>query len=104
MCIRDSADYLAVVGTHFQVQPWLIHLQLVRTLLDAYFNRCAELVSPPPLISGKKLMEALNLPPGKLIGQLLEQIAEAQASGEISSAEEALELARRLCANASARN
>lgn len=101
VCLLTLADYLAMVGTHLQVQAWLVHLQLVRTLLDAYFNRRAELVAPPPLINGTTLMEALNLPPGKLIGQLLDQIAEAQASGEISSAEEALELARRLCADAS---
>lgn len=96
VCLLTLADYLGMVGTHLQVQEWLAHLQIVRGLLDAYFNRHAELVAPPPLIGGKALMEALNLQPGELVGRLLAQIAEAQATGEISTAEEALALAHRL--------
>lgn len=96
VCLLTLADYLGVVGAHLQVPDWLAHLQVVRALLDAYFNRHAEVVAPLPLLGGKALMEALNLPPGKLVGQLLEQIAEAQAVGEISTPEEALDLARRL--------
>ncbi|PJF34417.1 MAG: [cytidine(C)-cytidine(C)-adenosine (A)]-adding enzyme, partial [Candidatus Thermofonsia Clade 1 bacterium] len=51
---------------------------------------------------GTTLMEALKLAPSRLVGQLLEQIAEAQASGEINTPEEALELARRLRTNTDA--
>ncbi len=96
VCLLTLADYLGMVGTHLQVPDWLAQLQVVRALLDAYFNRHAEVVAPPPLLGGKALMEALGLAPGKLVGQLLEQIAEAQAVGEISTLEEALDLARRL--------
>jgi putative nucleotidyltransferase with HDIG domain len=102
VCLLTLADYLGMVGTHLQVPEWLAHLQVVRTLLDAYFNRREEVVSPPPLINGTALMGALNLQPGRLVGQLLEQIAEAQATGEISTPEEALDLARRLFANKNA--
>lgn len=99
VCLLTLADYLAMVGTHLQVPEWLAHLQVVRALLDAYFNRRAEVVAPPPLIDGTTLMEALKLKPSRLVGQLLEQIVEAQATGEISTVEEALALARRLHAN-----
>ena len=38
----------------------------------------------------------LHLLPGKQIGALLDQIAEAQAAGEVANRDEALELAARL--------
>ncbi|MBX3000639.1 MAG: HD domain-containing protein [Caldilineaceae bacterium] len=48
------------------------------------------------LLDGKKLQAALHLKPGPVIGHLLDQIGEAQAAGEITSAEEALSFAARL--------
>ena len=39
-------------------------------------------------------MRELNLQPGKMIGEMLEAIREAQAMGEVSTREQALELAR----------
>ena len=50
----------------------------------------------PPLINGHDLMDALNLPPGPRIGSLLARLREAEAVGEISSREDAMELAARL--------
>ena len=47
-------------------------------------------VIPPQLISAEELMRRLNLTPGPIIGQLLDQIAEAQAEGTVHSKEEAL--------------
>lgn len=49
-----------------------------------------------PLIDGRQLMVALNLKPGRTIGYLLAQIGEAQAVGEVASAEEALAYAAQL--------
>jgi poly(A) polymerase len=40
-------------------------------------------------------MRDLNLQPGKIIGELLEAIREAQAMGEVSTRNQALELARK---------
>ena len=48
------------------------------------------------LLDGNALMQALGLPPGPLVGRLLDAIHEAQGSGEITSRENALDLARRL--------
>lgn len=39
-------------------------------------------------------MKELNLESGQIIGQLLESIREAQATGKISTREEALDFAR----------
>jgi hypothetical protein len=40
-------------------------------------------------------MNAFGLQPGPIVGEMLERIREAQAIGEIQSAEEAVNLARR---------
>ncbi len=63
-------------------------------LLGAYFFKAEELVKPPRLIDGHRLMAALRLSPGPVVGALLGAIEEAQAEGRIASAEEALALAR----------
>jgi hypothetical protein len=40
------------------------------------------------------LMKELNLEPGRIIGQLLEAIREGQATGKVSTREEAVAYAR----------
>jgi hypothetical protein len=50
---------------------------------------------PPKLIDGHILIEKLGLSPGPQIGQLLEMVREAQAAGEIQTAEEALDFVTR---------
>jgi len=46
-------------------------------------------------LNGNDLMQELDLQPGALIGLLLEAIREAQALGEVSTREQAMELARK---------
>jgi tRNA nucleotidyltransferase/poly(A) polymerase len=96
VCILTLADYLGMVGTHLEVPDWLVHLQIVGALLDGYFNRKAEVVAPPPLVSGRELMQALSLAPGPEVGRLLAAITEGQAAGEVMTSQEALQLAQAL--------
>jgi poly(A) polymerase len=96
VCLFTLADYLGMVGTHLELADWIRQLQVVETLVDAYFNRKAELVTPPPLVTGNDVMSALALAPGPEVGRLLRLIGEAQAAGEVSTAEQALALAEKL--------
>ncbi len=48
-----------------------------------------------PLLSGRDVMDALELPSGKLIGQALEFLAQLQSSAEISTSNEARAALRR---------
>jgi hypothetical protein len=96
VCIVALADHLGMVGAHFDLQDWLAHVQVVGALLDGYLERREELVAPPPLITGRDLMHALHLKPGPLVGRLLAAISEAQAAGEVATAEQALTLAQSL--------
>jgi hypothetical protein len=85
-------------GSYEQSLPqeaWAACLDVVRTLLENWFEKPGESVAPPLLVDGEDLMRELNLQPGKKIGELLEAIREAQAMGQVCTREEALELARK---------
>ena len=66
----------------------------VRMVLDAWFMRYEQVVEPVMLVDGSRLMQELQLKPGRQIGELLTLIREAQVAGEISTPAEALDLAR----------
>ncbi len=68
-------------------------------LLHAYFLKPEEVIKPPRLLDGHQLMATLGLAPGPAIGNLLRAIEEAQAEGQVRSADEALALARKLMAS-----
>jgi tRNA nucleotidyltransferase/poly(A) polymerase len=53
----------------------------------------------PPLINGNELMDALNIPPGPLLGRLLAAVEEARATGQISDKDQAIALAGRILQN-----
>jgi tRNA nucleotidyltransferase/poly(A) polymerase len=88
------ADYLGTFGAELNQDDWLVIVERVRVLLEAYFEKKEEVVAPPPLLDGSQLMQALGLRPGKQVGELLELIREGQAAGEVQSVEDALNLAR----------
>ena len=64
-------------------------------MLEAWYEKKEEQVTPQLLVDGNDLMRELSLKPGKKIGDLLEAVREAQAVGEVSTKEQALALARR---------
>ncbi len=75
-------------------ETWAGYLRHVDQLLDYAFRPLPG--TAEPLLDGEKLIATFNLAPGPLIGHLLEQIREAQAAGEITSAAEAAALAATL--------
>lgn len=77
---------------------WEWALEAARSYLYARFEEPATLF-PEPLLRGDDLMAELAMEPGPEVGVLLERVREAQAAGDVSTAEEALELARRLRAS-----
>jgi poly(A) polymerase len=94
IAILSLADHLATYnGTGPQPQ-WQALLHVVSELCHHYFEKHDETVAPPPLLNGRTLMQALSLPPGPEVGRLLHLIQEAQAAGELKTAESALEFAR----------
>ncbi|MBL8055156.1 MAG: HD domain-containing protein [Anaerolineales bacterium] len=95
--LLSLADYLAKFGgTPPPQDEWAGHVAGCARLLEAYFERRAEQVLPPALITGDDLLQTLALTPGPLVGKLLEAVREAQAAGEVTDRAAALDYARRL--------
>ena len=86
------ADYLAAKGPEIVADRWAAHARMLGHILQVGPER-APAKGPDRLLNGHDLMQQLNLSPGPQIGRLLEQIDEARAAGEITTREEALELA-----------
>jgi tRNA nucleotidyltransferase/poly(A) polymerase len=96
VCLLTLADYLGMVGSSLSLQDWITHIQCVTPLLDGYFNRRDEIVAPTPLLTGREIMNELDLPAGPIVGRIVKALQEAQASGEIATRDQAIELARQV--------
>lgn len=94
IALLSLADHLATYNSTGPEKQWQALLQVVHELCYHYFERHEETVMPPPLVDGRTLMQALDLPPGPEVGRLLRLIQEAQAAGELETAATALEFAR----------
>ncbi len=95
----NTADYLAARGPMLEADDWREHCLLVRHILDqGGASRSEEsgdsLKTLPKLVSGYDIMDRFALEPGRKIGTLLEEVREAQASGEVKTREQALELVK----------
>ncbi len=89
------ADHLAARGPRLLLQTWRKHVAFVSYVLGRYHLELPPAV-PARLVTGEDVMNALDITPGPLVGRMLAAIEEARALGEVSTREEALDLARRL--------
>ena len=87
------ADHLATRGPHLDLAQWRQHTQIVEYVLAERLKE-ASVVTPPKLVDGHDLLNIFGLSPGPKIGELLEAVREAQASGELASRQEALDYIR----------
>lgn len=99
ICLLSLADVMSTYGPSLPAEKWSNHLMVVRSLLEAWWERPEESISPPPLLTGNDLMDVLNIEPGPEIGRILTMIREAQAAGKLQNREEALNLARSVIEN-----
>ena len=91
ICLLALADVLGTYGTTLPQDTWNHYLDVIRELLEAWWEKPEELVSPPALLNGHDLIETFQLLPGPQIGQLLEMVREAQADGQLENRVQALE-------------
>ena len=89
------ADYLATHGPKLDIQEWKQHNLLINFILAEHSKQETK-VLPVRLIDGHDLMDIFSLPPGRLLGELLAEVREAQAAEELTTREEALGLVRKL--------
>ena len=68
----------------------LRHLQMLNLLFTKFFKESQKIILPEKLLDGKDIMNHLKLPSGKIIGIILEHLAEAQVEGKFTNKDEAL--------------
>jgi len=93
------ADHLATRGPLLNLAQWREHTQMTDYVLTQCFKQ-ETVVAPPKLIDGHDLINIYGINPGPEIGKLLETVREAQASGEITTRQEALSYIERLSGSA----
>ncbi|MDZ7991420.1 MAG: CCA tRNA nucleotidyltransferase [Nostoc sp. EfeVER01] len=81
---------------HTTVETKSLSYQVLAPLIDRYLNPNDAIAHPTPLVSGKELIVALDIPASPIIGQLLTEIGVAQAEGKLSTPPEAIAYARQL--------
>jgi tRNA nucleotidyltransferase/poly(A) polymerase len=91
ICLLSLADLLGKYGSEVPEDKLRAHLDTLRTLLEAYYEHPQESVSPPVLLNGDELMTEMKLKPGPKVGELLEALWEAQATGEVTTRVQAVE-------------
>jgi poly(A) polymerase len=93
------ADHLATRGPNLGLDGWKLHTSIARHVI-AWQEEQPE--PPRRLIDGYDIMNFFGLKPGQRLGQILESVREAQASGEIVTREEALSLVAEILAEPTA--
>ncbi len=94
LMLLGLADLRGTRGNLLDQGTWLKALEVARVFLENYWERPEEAVAPPRLVDGNVLMAALDLESGPIVGQVLEAIREAQATGQVADKESALAFAR----------
>ena len=93
---RATAGHDAdIVPSSKETQEYEALLKTVTSLLDAYFNRQDIVVAPPPLLTGRDLIDQFGLEQGPAIGRLLAALQEAQATSQVTTREQAEQWVRR---------
>ena len=94
ICLLALADHLAMYDGVGDEAAWERLLGVTAVLLRNYFEEHDKTVAPVALVDGRILLKELNLRPGPEVGRLLRLIQEAQAAGDVTTAAEAIALAR----------
>jgi poly(A) polymerase len=91
----NLADHLATRGPDLDIANWQEHIELIKYLLEKYFEK-ENVVNPPKIVDGYDIIKLFGLSPGPRIGELLDAVKEAQASGEVTDREQALSYIKKL--------
>jgi len=87
------ADHLATRGPRLSLAAWREHNQTVEYILSRHFEQ-EKMTLPVRLVDGHDLINLFGMSPGPYLGEILEAVREAQAAGELTTRQEALDFVR----------
>jgi tRNA nucleotidyltransferase/poly(A) polymerase len=90
------ADSLSLVHEGKNLDQWERICATVGLLLRSYYERHDQIIEPEPLLDGSELLERFAMEPGPAVGKTLRKLHEAQAAGEVTTREQALQFAEAL--------
>lgn len=90
------ADRLSALGPDITQEIVAQNLDGLNALLEFYLKEKSKLAPLPKLLDGEEIMELLNIPASRQLGQIIEQLKEAQISSEVLTKEDAIEFVKRL--------
>ncbi|HLF72633.1 MAG TPA: DUF559 domain-containing protein [Dehalococcoidia bacterium] len=94
--VLSLADAAAAQGPRLTQERWSAQSLYIAYVLREGSSQAETIAETPRLITGHDLIEALQIAPGPELGRLIEAVEEAAATGEVTTREEALALAKRL--------
>ncbi len=97
LMLLNLADHAAARGPRLTLDEWTGHVDYAGWVLRMLYED-DQVARLPRLITGDDLMRELALPPGPVVGTLLEAVREAQAAGDVNDRDSALAYARRTLA------
>jgi len=95
--ILSYGDRLAAQGPLATPRMIKKHRKVVEEMLGDYCEK-KSIVKPKRLINGNEIMKRFKLSPGPKIGELLEQLSEAQAEEKVKTKKEAFQFIKELLA------
>ncbi len=95
VAVHAWCDHQATYGETAHDVPAAELQAVIARLLDRYYHAHDRIVDPPRLLDGREVMKTLGIAPGPLVGDYLDALREAQATGEVITHEEAVEFIKR---------
>ncbi len=94
--IIGKADRLSALGPEITQEMVDENLSLLDKLLKFYLDSLETIKPLPKLLDGNEIMEMLNLTPSPKLGQILNELHEAQLNGDITTKKQAVEFVKNL--------
>ncbi len=92
--ILAQADRLSARGPEITDEIVNKNITSLNRLLEFYISVKDTLEPLPKLLSGNDVMEILNIKPSKLLGQIMNELYEAQLNGDVTTKKEAVDFVK----------
>lgn len=91
------ADRMSALGPEVTQEMLKQNIDGLLSLLEGYLKEKNKLAPLPKLLDGKEIMEILDIPASPELGNIIEQLKEAQLNGDVNTKDEAVEFIKGIC-------